>query len=212
MLPYISYQFFTNKISKEVSLSHVQSAILLSIGLQHKDIDIISKELNIESNQAMAMFGKIIRKVSVYFKSLISNSISKELPEFEQSDITLKEMNDELDSYEDGKNSGDVDDIEKELIEDLNNEGNKVIKEMREKQKELINALNLDKYAINDQGNDDVLNPVNKKKIEKAIKSNGVIALKNDNKKRKKENSGQIYEEEMKSINKKSKKSSSKKH
>ncbi|OWB58942.1 hypothetical protein B5S28_g5046 [[Candida] boidinii] len=212
MLPYISYQFFTNKISKEVNLSHVQSAILLAIGLQHKDIDIISKELNIESNQTMAMFGKIIRKVSVYFKSLISNSISKELPEFEQSDITLKEMNDELDSYEDSGKSGDVDDIEKELIEDLNNEGNKVIKEMREKQKELINALNLDKYAINDQGNDDVLNPVNKKKIEKAIKNNGVIALKNDNKKRKKENSGQIYEEEMKSINKKSKKSSSKKH
>ena len=48
MLPLISQLF--SKTGQDISLSSVQSAILLAIGLQHKDMDQIAKELNLPTN------------------------------------------------------------------------------------------------------------------------------------------------------------------
>ncbi|KAG7829553.1 hypothetical protein KL920_002412 [Ogataea angusta] len=183
LLPILSYLYFQGKISREVNLSNVQAAILLAIGLQHKDMDKIARELSIEANQAMAMFAKIIRKVSTYFRSLVQQKIAEEMPEVE--DETVREMNGEE------TNVADIEEIERELVDEMNKSGASAVSALREKQKELINSLNLEKYAINEQGWD-------ANKLEKAAKNKGVVSVKSGKKRKTGETAEQIYDQEMK--------------
>lgn len=49
----------------------VQQAILLGVGLQHKSIEELQNELNLNSQQILAIFNRIMRKfVTVCFKSV----------------------------------------------------------------------------------------------------------------------------------------------
>lgn len=190
MLPSLAALYFMGKMGSSVSLSSVQSAILLAIGLQHKDIDAISKELNIPANQAIAMFAKIMRKMSVFFRQLQRDSIAQAMPAIEDEEVA--EMNgDALKSYDAAETLDQMD-------KDLEEAGSEAISAMREKQKELINSLNLDKYAI-DENNEDWKDSTNS--LEKAAKSNGVVSVKTG-KKRKTENAQDIYNDEMKSVKK----------
>jgi N-acetyltransferase 10 len=200
LLPYIASQYFNDQIRDEVALSHVQSAILLAIGLQHKELDNISKELNIETNQSLAMFSKIIRKVSQYFRSLVQASIAEEMPEL--VDNELREMNGEV-----IETINDVEEMERELEADLEAAGTEAleaIRERKEKQKELINNLNLDKYKITDVSDW----KSDKKAIDRAIKNNGTISLKKGTKRKTTETATEIYNTEMKSFAKEKSKSS----
>lgn len=194
MLPLIAQLYFSKKTGNDVNLSSVQSAILLAIGLQHKDMDVISKELNLPSNQSMAMFAKIVRKFSTYFREVLSKLIEDTMPVFE--DEAVKEMDGHAEHV-------DYDAVEQQLQDDLQEAGDEAVKELREKQRELINAINLDKYTIADDADWDKASA----SVNKAIKSNSVVSVKNKNSKRKPaENASEIFDLEMKSANKKSKK------
>ncbi|KAK5781713.1 ribosome biosynthesis protein KRE33 PWA37_004612 [Arxiozyma heterogenica] len=201
MIPMLALLYFGGKMSSTVHLSSVQSAILLAIGLQRKSIDDITKELNLPSNQTIAMFAKIIRKMSVYFREVISEAIEETLPTEMLVDETIAEMNgEEIRSY----NAADALD---KMEEDLEEAGNEAMKAMRERQREMINSLNLDKYQIDD--NSEEWNE-SKKSLEKAAKRNsGVVSVKTG-KKRSTEKAEDIYNSEMKLLkkSKKSKKSS----
>lgn len=203
LLPYIALQYFNNFIKDEVTLSHVQSAILLSVGLQHKALDDISRELNIETNQSLAMFSKIIRKVSQYFRSLVQESISEEMPDLISDE--LKEMNGEVVAT-----INDVEEMERELEADLEAAGTEAleaIRERKEKQKELINNLNLDKYKITDVADF----KSNKSAIDRAIQNKGTVSLKKGTKRKPTETADEIYTSEMKSLKKEKSKSKGKK-
>ncbi|GME72895.1 unnamed protein product [Ambrosiozyma monospora] len=193
LIPSIAYLYFTNKISEEVNLSHVQSAILLAIGLQHKDIDTISKELNVESNQSMAMFAKTVRKVSKHLRTVVSSEIAKEIP---IKEVEVKETVDEQEEYV------DVAAMEQELEDDLNTAGDEAVKELRDKQRELINSLNLSQYEIKDTNAENWDDETLKKAV---TKGSGVVSLKSG-KKRKSESAAEILEQETKSGKKKNKK------
>lgn len=201
MVPMLALLYFGGKMSSTVHLSSVQSAILLAIGLQRKSIDDITKELSLPSNQTIAMFAKIIRKISVYFREVISEAIEETLPTEMLVDETIAEMNgEEIKSY----NAADALD---KIEEDLEEAGNEAIRAMRERQREMINSLNLDKYQIDD--NSEEWNE-SKKSLEKAAKRNsGVVSVKTG-KKRSTEKAEDIYNSEMNLLrkSKKSKKSS----
>jgi N-acetyltransferase 10 len=198
LLPLISQLYFNKKTGNDVNLSSVQAAILLAIGLQRKDMDQISKELNLPSNQSMAMFAKIIRKFSSYFRGSISKAIEESMPELE--DEAVKEM--------DGTSEHvDYEAIEKQMQEDLDEAGDEAMKELRDKQRQLINAINLDKYTIADDGEwDDA-----EIDVKKAIQGKGVVSIKNKNSKRKKESADDIFNQEMKTMKKLKKTKKSKK-
>ncbi|KAI3405975.2 NAT10 [Candida oxycetoniae] len=191
-LPLIAQLYFSKKTGDHISLSSVQSAILLAIGLQHKSMDDISSELKLPLNQAMAMFAKIIRKFSSYFRRILSNAIESEMPELED-DEQLKEIEGNVDE------EPDYAELEQKMHQDIKEAGDEAISEMKEKQKELINALNLEKYAIADNGDWD------EKSMAKASsgKSNngGVISVKKG-KRTSGESASDIYEKEMKSVKK----------
>ncbi|CAN3374470.1 hypothetical protein DIURU_000655 [Diutina rugosa] len=191
LLPAIAHLYFSREAG-ELKLSSVQAAILLAIGLQRKDIDAISKELNLASNQAMAMFAKIIRKFSNVFRDLQSKQIAEEMPELD--DEVVKEMDGEAEDV-------DYDAIEAKFNQDLDDAGDEAMKDIREKQKELINALDLDKYTIADDAEWDEAS------AKKAAKKGSTVAVKKATK-RSTESATDIYDQEMKQVKrgKKSKK------
>lgn len=49
--------------SSHSSTSSVLQALLLGIGLQHKSVDQLEKEIELPSGQLMGLFNRIIRKV-----------------------------------------------------------------------------------------------------------------------------------------------------
>ncbi|GMM34457.1 ribosome biosynthesis protein [Saccharomycopsis crataegensis] len=198
LLPKISGLYFTGKLDSFLNLSSVQSAILLSIGLQHKNIEEVSKELNLPVNQSMAMFAKIVKKMSSAFKEMVRKSIEETLPE-EETDVRIREMNGEEIEAE-----MEVGDINKQMDKELEEEGRKVLEGMNETQKELIQSLDLSKYEIDDNVAWD------EKTVKNASKNGGVASLKNNKVKRKAEKAQDIYDEEIKN-SKKSKKSHKKK-
>src|SRR5438552_13670157 len=57
LLPLLADLYFSDRL--QVSLSGVQQAILLTIGLQRKGIDDVEKELSLPHSQIMAMFMKV---------------------------------------------------------------------------------------------------------------------------------------------------------
>ncbi|KAK6458999.1 GNAT acetyltransferase 2-domain-containing protein [Scheffersomyces xylosifermentans] len=193
MLPLIAHLYFSKKTGGDVNLSSVQSAILLAIGLQYKDMDQISQELNLPSNQSMAMFAKIVRKFSVYFRGVLSKAIEETMPVLE--DEAVKEMDGQAEHV-------DYEEIERQMEEDLNVAGDEALQELKMKQRELINAINLDKYTIADDAEWEAAGDLNK-----AVKGKGVVSVKNKNSKRKAtETATEIYEKEMKEVAKSSKK------
>ena len=83
LIPSMATLYFTGRLSSEptsIRLSGVQQSILLAIGLQRKDISDVESELKLPSSQVLAMFVKIVRKISGAFRTLLENAASAELP------------------------------------------------------------------------------------------------------------------------------------
>ncbi|CCK72011.1 ribosome biosynthesis protein KRE33 KNAG_0I02250 [Huiozyma naganishii CBS 8797] len=202
MLPMIAFLYFGGKMGTSIHLSSVQSAILLAIGLQHKSVDKITGELGLPSNQTIAMFAKVMRKISVYFKNLIREHVGQSLPSEAPKDETVAEMNGEEVKVLDAAETFD------QMEEDLEEAGTEAVKAMREKQKELINSLKLDKYAINDNAEEWGETGT---ELEKAAKKNGGVVSVQTGKKRSTEKAEDIYKSELNAVKKHKKSKKSKK-
>ncbi|TDH65701.1 hypothetical protein CCR75_009252 [Bremia lactucae] len=61
LIPSLARLYFLRRLP-QISLSYLQRAILVSLGLQHHSVDVIQQELNVASNQILALFNKTIRK------------------------------------------------------------------------------------------------------------------------------------------------------
>lgn len=139
MIPTIATWYFSGRLNGSVSLSGIQQSILLAIGLQRKSVDDLEKELTLPSSQLLAMFLKIVRKMSTHFRSLQENAVADTLPA------------DKVPTTEAGPNAHDevLDErfkpLETNLDDELREGGEEINAEMREKQRALIDALPLDK-------------------------------------------------------------------
>ena len=142
MIPSVAFLYFTGRFSSSVSLTGVQQSILLAIGLQRKVLEDVEKELGLPANQLLAMFVKIVRKVATYFRGLVAGTVAETMPK-------------SLEEEEEGKEKADVDGgvevvtkpAQKDLEEELREGGEEVSRELKEKQRALIDALPLDRYA-----------------------------------------------------------------
>ncbi|OJJ62144.1 hypothetical protein ASPSYDRAFT_40753 [Aspergillus sydowii CBS 593.65] len=145
MIPTIATWYFSGRLNGSVSLSGIQQSIILAIGLQRKSVDELEKELTLPSSQLLAMFLKIVRKMSTHFRSLQENAVADTLPA------------DKVPTTEAGPNAHDevLDErfkpLETNLDDELREGGEEVNAEMREKQRALIDALPLDNLQIRDK-------------------------------------------------------------
>lgn len=67
LIPDLAKAYFTGQLKSHIKLTGIQSSILLAVGLQCKDLSSIEQELSLPSSQLLAMFIKIIRKLSSHF-------------------------------------------------------------------------------------------------------------------------------------------------
>lgn len=209
LLPLIAALYFSERLPASISLSSIQAGILLGIGLQKKDVDTVSAELNLPVNQTLAMFAKIVRKVTTAFRALLTEAIDAAMPH--QKDHAVAELDGDDDESEEKQFKA----LDQSLEDDLKEAGDEVMSELKQKQRELIDSLDLSRYAIaQDDADWD-----QSKSAAKAAAKNGVVSMKSarsgkDSKKR--ESAQEIYEQEMGAAangsgNKKRKKSHNKK-
>lgn len=197
LVPSIAKAYFQNVFGPAVELSGVQQAVLLGMGLQKKDVGEVGVELNLPTNQALAMFSKTMRKVSTYFRTVLSNEINSTLPEIKDGlddrgelvahkdacEFLVQERteNESMGSEDTNVNPASIEvDADEELDED------------HHKKRELINSLNLDRYAISPDAefDDDT--------VRKGAQV-GRVAVKIPSKKRR-ESIESIYKEEMAAV------------
>lgn len=63
LLPTLARLYFLGMLPDSVHLSHLMEAILLGLGLRHRKVDPLARELTIDPEQLLAMFNKVIRKI-----------------------------------------------------------------------------------------------------------------------------------------------------
>ncbi|XP_041054064.1 RNA cytidine acetyltransferase isoform X1 [Carcharodon carcharias] len=143
MMPTISQLYFLNQLG-DISLSVAQSAMLLGIGLQHKSVDQLEKEIDLPSSQLMGLFNRLIRKVVQLFNNILEKAVEEQM-------ITAKEI------------------VMEPTIKSLSEDLEEAAKEFQEKHKEEVKKLkgmDLTQYMI--RGNDDEWNEVLKTAGENA--------------------------------------------
>jgi N-acetyltransferase 10 len=141
LLPTLASLYFTGKLKPAIKLTGVQSSILLAIGLQRKDLSDVESELSLPSSQLLAMFVKIIRKLSSHFSTLVSQNIEETLPSREKVGVSLQNA---AGVHEDEHIDERFAPLDQNLEDELEEGGDEAMKALKERQRELINALPLD--------------------------------------------------------------------
>ncbi|PPQ91881.1 hypothetical protein CVT25_000756 [Psilocybe cyanescens] len=116
-----------------VRLTAVQSSILLAIGLQRKSIEDLESELQLPAAQTLALFAKMIRKISKRLIDIRKAAISAEMP---QASIT---------PLGESTRHEDADNVTTSMLNELDQAGNEVTSALKERQREMINSLDLKK-------------------------------------------------------------------
>lgn len=142
LIPRVAELYFLGRIKNAVKLSGIQQSILLSVGLQRKDMDAIAEEHgSLQSSQLLAMFIKILRKITTHFSSVVSGAYDAEMP---RTDIGVSREN-ATGVHDDEVVDSKFQPLEKRLEEELDEEGDEALKEVRRQQRELIDSLPLEK-------------------------------------------------------------------
>mmetsp|Transcript_7126 Transcript_7126/g.26896 ORF Transcript_7126/g.26896 Transcript_7126/m.26896 type:complete len:972 (-) Transcript_7126:1098-4013(-) len=133
LIPPLARAYFGAKIP--ATMSYAQTAIVLTIGLQHKEMDDAAKELGLPTPQVMALFNKAVRKMHAALRAGKTREVEAEMP-------SENKLGRNLNPHEIG------------LDEDLEDGANKANETMRLKQKELLEEAGLERYAIAGQESD----------------------------------------------------------
>jgi len=154
MLPRIATLYFAGR-TPEVKLSGVQQSILLSVGLQRKVLEDVERELNVAMSQLLAMFVKVVRKISSHFRGLVEGEVAKGLPQAERAEDDGDEENVGESAGVDGdagpgaekkkKKERRFRALEQDLAEELKEGGKEVNDAERERIRSMIDSLPLDK-------------------------------------------------------------------
>lgn len=144
LMPTIASLYFTGRIKDDngVILSGVQKALLCAIGLQRKMLEDMEKELNLTVSQLLAMFIKVMRKISTHFEKIQSGAIEASMPAATNGGAHAAPDDETADREIDAAA------VRKSLADDLAEGAEEFDEEERQRNKRLIDALPLERYAI----------------------------------------------------------------
>ncbi|XP_018424694.1 PREDICTED: RNA cytidine acetyltransferase [Nanorana parkeri] len=154
LIPSIARLVFLQRLGG-INLSLAQSALLLGIGLQHKTVDQLEKEIELPSSQLMGLFNRIIRKIVQLFNRIQEKAVEEQMG-------TVKEV------------------VMEPTLQSLNEDLEEAAKEFQQKHKEEVQKLkgiNLTQYVI--RGDDDEWN-----EVLKTGQNTSVISVKSDKKRK----------------------------
>ncbi|KAL0584748.1 hypothetical protein ABG067_005486 [Albugo candida] len=137
LLPTLARLYFLQRLP-QISLSYLQRAILVSLGLQHQSVDCLEKELLLPSNQLLALFNKAIRKFVTELESIFAQQVEREM----ESTISKTAAVEAVKGMEP---------TEETLAQDLKHGE---LEERGKLQQNLLDNLNLMKYAVRGDDND----------------------------------------------------------
>lgn len=123
------------------TLSYAQAAILLGVGLQHKSVSTLESELSLQSNQILALFNKTTRKIGSYLKEQKQLAVRATIPT-----IAPEKRAELLSSI--------ANPVPQSLNSELNSLGHQVEQDMMEKQRELLDGMDLDQYQVKGDDHD----------------------------------------------------------
>ncbi|KAF8428438.1 DUF699-domain-containing protein [Boletus edulis BED1] len=156
LLPCISFLYFDKRLGDDVNLSAVQASILLGMGLQRKTIEEVEKMLSLPVSQALALFNKLIRKISKKLTDIQKQAIGADIPVAPPSRNTESRVHESHEGV--GGNSGEASKlwqpIEASVEDELDEAGDEATQALREKQRAMIESLDLSKYTVNDAAAD----------------------------------------------------------
>ncbi|KAM6926750.1 RNA cytidine acetyltransferase [Lycodopsis pacificus] len=97
LIPTVARLFFLKQLG-DISLSIGQCALLLGIGLQHKSVDQLEKEIGLPSSQLMGLFNRLIRKCVQVFTSVQEKAIEAEMATSKDVSMepTVRSLTDDL--------------------------------------------------------------------------------------------------------------------
>ena len=125
-----------------ISLSTLQRALLVGIGLQRKNVDALQQELGAPASQLLALFNRAVRKINKALRTVQETAAESFLAKTSQ--ISAKHA---------ATGAADkMKPLQQSLREDLEEGSAKVAAEMQEKQKALLDGVDLSRYAV---GGDD---------------------------------------------------------
>ncbi|XP_072475293.1 RNA cytidine acetyltransferase isoform X2 [Notamacropus eugenii] len=155
LIPAISRMHFLNQLG-QLSLSAAQSALLLGVGLQHKTMDQLEKEIELPCSQLMGLFNRIIRKVVQLFSVIQEKAIEEQMGAAKDvvMEPTLKSLSEDLD------------------------EAAKEFQEKHRKEVGKLKNMDLSQYII--RGDDEDWNEV----LNKAGQNASIVSLKSDKKRK----------------------------
>ncbi len=90
LLPAISKFLFLGQLPG-IRLSHLQVAILLATGLQHRNVDDIASELNLPVSQVLAFFNKTVRKIGAYLKDMVEKHTASQMKSTERVLLNMEQ-------------------------------------------------------------------------------------------------------------------------
>eukprot|EP00112_Aurelia_sp_Birch-Aquarium-sp1_P011190 Seg2357.3 transcript_id=Seg2357.3/GoldUCD/mRNA.D3Y31 product="RNA cytidine acetyltransferase" protein_id=Seg2357.3/GoldUCD/D3Y31 len=129
LLPEVSKLYFSNRM--DFKLSTVQCAILLGIGLQHKNVEDLEKELELPCSQILGLFTRIMKKVTQHLNGIVEAVVEQSL--IPKKNIIMEPTSISLDK--------ELDDAEKQF------------KAKQKKELEKVKSMDLTEFAI--AGNDE---------------------------------------------------------
>lgn len=154
LIPTVARMYFLKQLG-DVSLSAAQCALLLGIGLQHKSVEQLEKEIELPSSQLMGLFNRLIRKFVQVFTSIQEKAIEAEM-------VTTKDVSMEP------------------TVRSLNDDLNEAAKEFEERHKqdvEKVKEMDLEEYRI--RGDDEEWDQVLKK-----AGNTSIVSIKSDKKRK----------------------------
>ncbi|KAK6319772.1 hypothetical protein J4Q44_G00088790 [Coregonus suidteri] len=154
LIPAVARMFFLKQLG-DVTLSAAQCALLLGVGLQHKSVDQLEKEIDLPSSQLMGLFNRLIRKVVQFFNRIQEKAIEAEMVVSKDVSMepTVKTLNDDLD------------------------EAAKEFQEKHKQDMEKVKEMDLQQYLI--RGDDEEWDQVLKKAGQTAV-----VSIKSDKKRK----------------------------
>ncbi|EHK98115.1 putative UPF0202 protein KRE33 [Glarea lozoyensis 74030] len=196
LVPKLSNLYFTSRLDPDVSLTGIQKSILLAVGLQHKDLTVLEAELSLPSSQLLAMFIKIMRKMSSHFRSLVDSAAEASLPARENLGVSRADADNAMDDEIVDERFAP---LEIGLEDELEEGGDEAMRALKEKQRELIDALPLDQYEIEEGAPGWASAEKQVLAATKAGNKNLVVSVKSTKEKKRKagETAAEIYEKEL---------------
>mmetsp|Transcript_23143 Transcript_23143/g.17555 ORF Transcript_23143/g.17555 Transcript_23143/m.17555 type:complete len:95 (-) Transcript_23143:313-597(-) len=81
LVPTLAKMHFLNQVLPKglISMSYLQQAIIVGLGLQFKSVDYLQRELDLQANQILPLFNKVVKKFTRVFRQVYERHVEQQM-------------------------------------------------------------------------------------------------------------------------------------